>query len=148
MKLLKQWPEDGSPAAFEAITEPLVQLLRRCFTLTERFSPDATIPYDGYEGTLVGAATSFRASEHLTGERRAENAERGRGLDTIVMMIAVWVGMEQGRRVEKERQAPWLRLAQDFTGMIERADPETRAFALDKLRECLRKLEGRARPAE
>lgn len=93
------WPEDG-PASLQDIVEPLVELAHQLFELTVRDVEDP-IGYIGYE--IGGLHVSLGVLETMTVEN-LEWLRDSQGMERIevLLMLAVQLGIEQGRRVEAQ----------------------------------------------
>lgn len=101
---IKQWPDDDKPASFEDITDPLCAAVRFCYGL-KRKNKDKDIPYRGYDIGKHCAHVALRAEEKFSVERLVGYSEEEQGRDALVeiMGFAVQLGMEQGRRIDAER---------------------------------------------
>lgn len=96
---MKPWPEDDKPAEFSDIANPLVNAIRFAYWL-ERQNEDIDIPYDGLNIGKDCAATCLPANEVLS-------AKRLEGYDPLeqIIMLAVQLGIEQGRRITMKGNA-------------------------------------------
>lgn len=90
---MKPWPENDKPADFSDIADPLVNAVRFAFWL-ERQNEDVDIPYNGFNIGKDCAATCHPADIVLT-KKMLEDRDP---LKQIIM-LAVQLGMEQGRRL-------------------------------------------------
>ena len=91
------WPAKNKCADFERITEPLARWFRA--------HQDGRV--ETYEGLPLGqreAAGALQPVDALTTESLAYNLdEQGRDVFDVVIGLAVQLGIEQGRRLQKEQ---------------------------------------------
>jgi hypothetical protein len=84
MSNLKQWPNDGAPVKFSDIIDPLRKVLRR----------------GEYTGLDIGEslkAGCLSPDEALDPDTMEEN---GRDRATVILTIAIQLGIEQGQRMK------------------------------------------------
>ena len=98
--VMKAWPKDGRPVDFENLASPLRRLLKQFYKLVPKVDPK--INYTGYDADPHPACIS-KFSENLTPEAIQNHAEQNRDPVDIVLMGALWVGMEQGKRAHVPR---------------------------------------------
>jgi hypothetical protein len=121
----REWPPGDVPAAFEDIIDPLRKMLSSAYRM--RLKPGIMrdgIPYTALEST-VAAHVSGKGSEMVTPDSLAYHRERGRDPATVLLIIAAWLGMEQGRRSFLEKHRLTLRVASAYINEARRRDPGT-----------------------
>lgn len=98
----KPWPTDGSPVGFTSIIEPLRDAIKQLYTLERR--PFKDVDYKGLEMGQHAKAICFSPCDALTVEN-LQYAEEDQGRDpmTEVLSIAIQLGIEQGRRIERSK---------------------------------------------
>jgi hypothetical protein len=117
---MKQWPKDNKPVAFEELCDPLVQALadivgnglvrtvkvkrKGGYGFRSNTSDLATIEYAGYDIGSDDKATCSSPDYRLSGENlRHEWADQGRTPAEVIVGLAIQLGIEQGRRIERQR---------------------------------------------
>jgi hypothetical protein len=97
---MKKWPSKNEPASFSNIVEPLRKILKQ-FNVE---SPEPrTIRYSGYELGYKESITSTQPDKRLTLESlQYELEDQDRDVLTVILSIAVQLGIEQGRRLMME----------------------------------------------
>ena len=102
---LKEWPDDGSPARFEKIVVPVARILRQILTKRRRVIPQRNLKIK-YSGLRLGKserATCLDVDELLRPEQLCEIYEnQGRDVVETIVGLAVQLGIEQGRRLERQ----------------------------------------------
>ena len=87
------WPENNKPASFMDLVTPLINMIKGGYTMKRK---KGTPKYEG----LTGLARQFGNREPIKEfEYLADWKERGYDLSDVVIMAAVWLGIEQGRRM-------------------------------------------------
>lgn len=94
----KPWPKDGSPVEFTSIIEPLRDVVKQLYKLERR--PLQDVDYKGFDLGLQEKTICLLPQDALTAENLLY-AEKDQGQDpmTVVLSIAVQLGIEQGRRL-------------------------------------------------
>jgi hypothetical protein len=117
---MKQWPKDGKPVLFSDIADPLVQAMadavgngmvravpvkrRGGYAFRSNTSDLASIDYHGYDIGEDDKATCNSPEYRLSGEGlRFDWTDQGRTPAEVIIGLAVQLGIEQGRRIERER---------------------------------------------
>lgn len=84
-------------------------LLREAFGFAydlTRTNESSDVPYGGYDIGRDERAGSFSPAERLTAEQlRYDELDQGRDAATVILGLAVQLGVEQGRRIQQVRQA-------------------------------------------
>ncbi len=103
IRKVKEWPEGHELADFRDLVEPLREALGAAYDLSASEIGPEGLPYDGYNIGRKGRGQIFSPDEELSAERLIES-ERDQGRDpaTVILSIAVQLGIEQGRRMELE----------------------------------------------
>jgi hypothetical protein len=118
MGISKGWPEDESEALpFEKITAPLRRLVREAYRL-QRKNVGKALPYKGPGIGWRERACTSDVDWTLSAEGLAYHAERGRDAMDVILMVAVQLGIEQGRRIS----APDKKLEDLLSRLIEREE--------------------------
>lgn len=112
---MKDWPDDGSTVGFKDLVDPLRDALDQMYGLV-RVNADRDVDYAGYN---VGALhVNMSADEALTAEYLARvEYDQGRDPAAVLIGIAVGVGIEQGRRAEREAHHQ-VRTPDDAWGLL------------------------------
>lgn len=100
----KGWPKDiCKPVDYEKLIDPVVAAIKATHNLTRK-NEGKPIPWKGFEETTTtGRACSYTfLKEILSKDSLKYNAERDRDLLTVLVMVGVSLGIEQGRRLERE----------------------------------------------
>lgn len=104
---MKGWPENGEPADFSALADPICEALRFAYSLRRR-NADVDIPWAGPEIGRHELATCHPAAHALSAENlRYSEEEQGRDALMEIVGLALRLGIEQGRRISfgsSERQ--------------------------------------------
>ena len=100
---MKQWPKDNkSLSSFEELTEPVVRAIRFAYKL-ERKNSNLDIPWLGYDIGEKEKGTSRSPDKKLSVEKlKYQEEEQGRSALETLIGLAVQLGIEQGRRLQKE----------------------------------------------
>lgn len=95
-----EWPRDTNKCVnFEQLVDPLIESARHLLKV-EWDGKD--VPYEGYP---LGQAGSFDPDERLKAEQiRYDDEEQGRDPLNVMISLAVQVGIEQGRRIDRDRE--------------------------------------------
>ncbi len=97
----KPWPKGGKTVSFHEITEPIMNALRFAYSL-HRKNEEKDIPWEGLDIGESQKATCFVPDENLSADSLAFQLEdQGRTPLEVIVGIAVQLGIEQGRRVER-----------------------------------------------
>ena len=92
------WPDDEGAATFSDLCDSVRDALEFAYDL-KRKNAGKTIPWNGLP-TMQEAGTDFLLdSENL----RYSEEDQGRDALDVIIGIAVQLGIEQGRRISKER---------------------------------------------
>jgi hypothetical protein len=131
------WPEKkNEPLSFTDICDPLVKALRFAYKL-ERRNRDKNIPYKGPNIGPREQASCLAAKHQLTSEALIYSEEdQGRNADDEIIGLAIRLGIEQGRRLERQDDyGKWrLKLAWLLLSKEDSTD-EQREHALGLLKE-------------
>lgn len=91
---MKRWPDNGAPASFEALVEPLAKWLR-AYVNNGRVET-----YDGFPLGEREAGGALQPVDALTFESLKYNFDNhGRDAFDAVIGAAIQLGLEQGRRL-------------------------------------------------
>jgi hypothetical protein len=103
--MMKAWPEDGSPASFDDIIDPILKAFRAGVVWQDKKSMlNRSIPWSGLPQGIRGLSL-LPPDQWLTAAcRRWDREEHGRDLPTILFCIAIQLGIEQGVRTERQHQ--------------------------------------------
>ena len=97
----KQWPKEG-PVPFRDLATPICDGIRFAYKLSRR-NLGRSIPWVGYNIGDRALVRSFPPHEML---RRSQlhyyDTEQGRDALEVLIGIAVQLGIEQGRRMERQ----------------------------------------------
>ncbi len=97
------WPEDGSTAPFEDLILPIRKAIKAAYSMRRRRAKQ-DVPYHGYDIGQHVKAGSFGPDEALTAANLAySNEDQGRDALDVILGLAMQIGIEQGRRIERER---------------------------------------------
>ena len=103
------WPQDESePLELQDLVRPLRNAIRTAYTL-ERNSLDVDVPWTGPEGTGIETTGCLENAEALSAENlRYQEEEQEEERDTLwlILGIAIRLGCEEGRRIDRERAGP------------------------------------------
>ncbi len=104
------WPENGEPARFADIVEPLMEAFKQGATWNMKTSMlTADIPWVGLPSPS-DAHVNGSPKQRLSAEWRKHDREQGRNFLCTIISIAVSLGVEQGRRRERADWQPTLAL--------------------------------------
>lgn len=96
---MKPWPTDGSTVDFEDLVNPVLKVLRQLYMLERIWDADPV--YDGYN--VGDLHINLSADEQLSKSHLDWIYEdQGRSAIEVVLAVAVQLGIEQGRRVERK----------------------------------------------
>ena len=100
-----QWPKDGV-ADFEDLASPLVSAMRFAYEL-KRVNAHQDIPYKGYDrSSLLHCCVPI--ADKLSAEGMMFDYEdQGREAVEVIIELAIQLGIEQGRRMERQEAARW-----------------------------------------
>lgn len=140
----KDWPKKKAEVvSIEDITTPIRDFLLKTHSIT----PKELKKLPGWTGFAdtgpTGAACSpTRVSEMLSPSSLAYHAERGRDLLDMVILIAVRMGLEQGRRYERyENRQGGLGTTKLYADILKselgKSKPEDGKFSPAKLAEMI-----------
>jgi hypothetical protein len=118
----KPWPIDGDTARFEELTKPVCAAIRSAYRLSFRGYHD--IKWSGLDIGDDEKATCFPPDEQLSElHLRYDSTEQGRPPLNVIVGVAVQLGIEQGRRMERKRTAE----REQFAALLGRCagDPRT-----------------------
>lgn len=94
---MQEW---NGAAQFDDLVQPILSAIRFAYSL-RRKNRDKNIPYDGYDRPSIlhvcPSVTETFSSDYLT---EVEEDQGRTALDEIIA-VAVQIGIEQGRRLEK-----------------------------------------------
>jgi hypothetical protein len=118
---MMEWPRDPNQCvSFTDITGPLVDSARRLLKV-EWDGKD--VPYEGFPLGLEMQAGSFNPDEKLKAEQiRYDDEDQGRDPLEVMIGIAVQVGIEQGRRIDRQKNG--ARTEYEVSEAIEQAAAE------------------------
>jgi hypothetical protein len=97
---MKPWPLEGS-VNFCDLVEPLARILRENVTLSLTYTPST---YEGYDIGEREKACSPTPDQDLSPEWLEYHKDHGRDLIDVILANAVRLGIEQGRRLEREHE--------------------------------------------
>ena len=104
-----EWPKDESePLELEDLVRPLRNAIRTAYTL-KRNSLDTEVPWTGPEGTGSETTGCLDNALALSAENlRYQEEEQEEERDTLwlILGIAIRLGCEEGRRIDRERAGP------------------------------------------
>ena len=96
------WPEDEtSPLELHELVQPLADAILSAYELNRK-DRDRDIPWTGPEGGGAETIGVFGNAEALTAEQlRYDEDEQGRNALWVILGIAVRLGCEEGRRIDR-----------------------------------------------
>lgn len=99
------WPPGNKPASFDNIIDPILKAFRAGITWEDKKSMlNRNIPWTGLDQGIRGLSL-LPPDEWLKAKsRRWDREEHNRDLPTILFCIAIQLGIEQGSRIERQRQ--------------------------------------------
>jgi hypothetical protein len=101
---MKQWPANNGLADFSELIEPLRKAVDFMYDL-QRKNADKDVPWDGLNQGKLTNAGCLDADERLTAEMlKYSDEEQGRDPMTELLILAVHLGIEQGRRITLDQQ--------------------------------------------
>ncbi len=112
---MKAWPESPNETVmFSDLTEPLVRAVKFAYKRTRK-NLNKDIPYEGYDIGKSLKASCLPPDESLIAQNlKWQQEDQGRDALEVIMGIAVQLGIEQGRRVERENLEMDLRTARVY----------------------------------
>lgn len=94
----KDWPDNNKIAMFSDIVEPLRDALQIALDKGEKVYEDG-IEWNGFNGVRNGRHPCIpNIPETLHAQGLQYHKERDRDVFNTILSVAVWLGMEQGRR--------------------------------------------------
>lgn len=99
------WPKNpNKPADYESLIDPVVKTIKKTYRMTKK-KITGPIPWDGVDdiGPTGRASSPTKLKEILSRATLKYHEERGRDLLEVLIMVAVSCGIEQGRRIQRER---------------------------------------------
>ncbi len=102
---MKQWPRNRKkPLVFSVLVSSICKYVRKNYDLVQR-GPSLTA-YNGYTLGIDALACSLPPDEALTHEALAYTLEsHGRDGLEVILTTAVQLGIEQGKRIERENSS-------------------------------------------
>lgn len=98
---MEDWPKDGKTVNFREMTEPVVDAIRFAYRL-ERQNDGQDIPWHGLALGKGETVCGPQPDEKLNAENlRYDDEDQGRDALTVLVGLAVQLGIEQGRRMTK-----------------------------------------------
>ncbi len=98
---MKVWPTSNKPARFSDLAGPIVEAIRFAYKMRRRHT-DEDIPWHGLEISEKEQVTCLCAEESLSADALAWCLEdQGRDALEEIIGLALRLGIEQGRRLEK-----------------------------------------------
>jgi hypothetical protein len=94
---MKKWPKDNELATFEDLVDPILESIRDVYTLERNHMKK--VPYRGYDIGSNIKHVCLSPNEVLTSDYLSDHDP----LQTLIS-IAVQLGIEQGTRMQLERQ--------------------------------------------
>lgn len=130
---MKQWPKDGKPLTnFEQLTEPVIKAIRFAFKLNRK-NEDLDIPWSGYDIGRKEQATSLTPDKKLSVENlKYQEENQGRGALETIIELAVQLGIEQGRRLQKEASFGDELLLRAIKALVKMGDIESAQKLIEK----------------
>lgn len=105
----RAWPNDGKPVQFEDISLPVVNAIRQLYRM--RFKGYRDVDWRGLDIGASEKACCYPPDKQLSREQlRYDSLEQGRPPLQVLVGLAVQLGIEQGRRIERERRDPLDRI--------------------------------------
>lgn len=96
-----KWPDDGQPARFPDLVEPVCKALRQAYSM-RRKNKNKDIKWTGPPQGRACGVGSFEHAEKLLKENMKYSLEdQGRDALTEIVGVAVQLGIEQGERMFK-----------------------------------------------
>ena len=97
---MADWPENDKVLSFWELTDPVVDLVRQAYSLRRKAAIKKGLDWKGPSLPKSLAASSFPFDEKVSAENlRYDEEEQGRDPLTVIIGIAVQLGIEQGRRI-------------------------------------------------
>ncbi len=106
-----QWPKDEAAyVLFSDLVDPLRHVVNFAYVL-QRQNEGVDIPWVGYDIGNREKATCITPDELFTVDcMKFQDEDQGRDVMDLVLTLAVQLGIEQGRRVERQRADEWSRI--------------------------------------
>jgi len=101
---MKKWPKSKSePAPFDELISPIKFSVRFAYELNRK-NIGKNIPYEGYDAGEIVGLSDPPANEKLSAEG-LQWVEEDQGMDALDVLVdlAVQVGIEQGKRIERAK---------------------------------------------
>lgn len=96
-----KWPDDGQPASFPDLVEPVCKALRQAYSMCRK-NKNKDIKWTGPPQGRACRVSAFEHEEHLLKDNMKYSLEaQGRDALTEIVGIAVQLGIEQGERMFK-----------------------------------------------
>lgn len=112
------WPENDEPADFSQIADPIVKAIKFAYKI-KRKNENKDIPWHGLNIGKSERATCPGPFDGLSMENLKWSLEdQGREAIEELVGLAVQLGIEQGRRIEKCDLRKRLSYRKDFENMI------------------------------
>ena len=100
---IKDWPDNGKPADFGELAESVYPAITFAYRL-ERINEGQAIPWKGHTIGKEDLATCFAPDEQLSAENlRYDEEDQGRDALQVLIGIAMQLGIEQGRRMTRQK---------------------------------------------
>ena len=106
---IKQWPDNNGRVPFWEITGPICDSIRAAYKL-ERINEDKDVLYNGLD--IGKDIPDLRPDQKLTAENlRYDKEDQGRDALEVLIGIAVQLGSELGKRIEKRQMLDRVAMA-------------------------------------
>ncbi len=104
MSKSKSWPDEGETVCFRDLAEPVCEAIRFAYSLSRR-NKRRSVPWTGYNIGKHELACCLPPHRVLMESQLRQDGEQGRDALQGIVGIAVQLGIEQGRRMERERNS-------------------------------------------
>lgn len=125
----KHWPEKGETVLFQELTRPILKAIRFAYKLTRK-NVKLSIPYDGYDNPPERGAINFDPDKMLNAANlRYSLKEQGRDALEEILGVAIRLGIEQGRRIEKRDSSIVYSEIRTLCYLLKEASPKDAPYA-------------------
>jgi hypothetical protein len=104
--VIKKWPEDkNEPASIDDLLDPIKETLKKTYSMRKK-PLKGPVPWDGVDdvGPTARAVAHTKIAEILSPKDLQYHQERGRSLLDVLLLITLQLGIEQGRRIERQER--------------------------------------------
>lgn len=115
-----EWPAEGKTAYFDDLVQPILKAIRFAYRTTRK-NENKDIKWTGLPLTLTSILAGCpQIEDHLTAESLDyDKNDQGRSALEVLVGCAVQLGIEQGTRMERERNRTALMLLRSVSSLLE-----------------------------